>query len=559
MKKIVRFGGVLLCSVVLLVITASFTLGQDASELVIAFLAEDPHSIDPQRTISTGDWSMMDPLFPALVRLDEEAGDLLGGIASSWEVSEDGLTTTFHLIEGIPWVRYNADTGEVEQVLDDEGNPRIVNAHDVVYGWQRAFAPDTGASAVFMVGPVVAGADAYNSGEGSIDDMAIRAVDDFTFEVTAPEVLGFSIQLYGNNILRPVPQWAIEDAGDAWIEPENINSYGPLALMEWVHDESMTYIKNPFWPGSDAYSEAQSDEVLVRFMDGSVALREYEAGNLDISLTVPFDQIPRLQADPALSEELSLMPGVGSTAWGFNVEKPPFDNVHMRRAFSYAVDRDSMVENILQGAGIPAAWWTPPSINLAPSPDTDPEFGVHFDAEKAQEELQLGLADMGLSSVDELPTIVVQFRDQETWRAQAEALQVMFEDTLGIRVELEPSDATTYWANLEVESGQIHYKGWSPDYNDANNFTRDVHRSDGVYNYGRYNNPEWDEMVDTARREPDTDARRDMYHEIERIFIVEDAAVIPLYWSIDVSLEKPNVNRTSFGVFHAFWKWSKTA
>lgn len=558
MKRFFRFSGVLLSLGVLLLFVAALTSAQDTSELVIGFLSEDPNSIDPQRTISTGDWSMMDSLFPALVRLDEEANELLGGIASSWEVSDDGLVTTFHLIEGIPWVRYNAETEEVEQVLDDDGNPRILDAHDVVYGWQRAFAPETGASAVFMVGPVIAGADAYNSGEGTVDDMQIRAVDDFTFEVTAPEVLGFSLQLYGLNIVRPVPQWAIDDAGDAWIEPENINTYGPLALKDWSHDESMTYVKNPFWPGSDAYSEAQSDQVVVRFLENSVALREYEAGNLDITLQVPFDQIPRLQADAVLSQELTLFPGVGSTAWGFNVEKAPFDNVHMRRAFSYAMDRESNVDNILQGAGVPAAWWTPPSISMAPSPETDPDFGIRFDPAKAQEELQLALDEMGLSSIDELPPITIQFRDQETWRAQAEALQVMFEDTLGIRVELEPADATTYWANLEVESGQIHYKGWGPDYNDANNFTRDVHRSDGVYNYGRYNNPEWDQMVDTARRETDPEVRRDMYREIERIFIVEDAAVIPSYWTIAVSLEKPNVERTSFGIFNAFWKWSKT-
>ena len=554
MKKVVRFLTLLLIVLTLL----STAIAQSSSELVIGYLAEDPHSIDPQRTISQGDWSMMDSMFPALVRLDEEAGELLGGISSSWEVSEDGLTTTFNLIEGIPWVRYNADTEEVEQVLDDDGNPRILTAHDVVYGWQRAFAPETGASATFMVGPVIAGAEAYNSGEGTVDDMQIRAVDDFTFEVTAPEVLGFSTQLYGLNIVRPVPQWAIDDAGDAWIEPENINTYGPLALKEWVHDESLTYIKNPYWPGSDAYSEAQSDEVRVRFLERSVALREYEAGNLDIALDVPFDQIPRLQADSVLSQELIIEPGVNSTAWGFNVEKPPMDNVHIRRAFSYAVDRESMVENILQGAGIPAAWWTPPSINLAPSPETDPDFGIRFDPDKAREELQLGLEELGLSSVDELPPITIQFRDQDTWRAQAEALQIMFEDTLGIRVDLEPSDATTYWANLEVESGQIHYKGWGPDYNDANNFTRDVHRSDGVYNYGRYNNPEWDQMVDTARREPDPEVRREMYREIERLLIVEDAAIIPSYWAVAVSLVKPDVEITTISIFKAFWKWGTT-
>jgi oligopeptide transport system substrate-binding protein len=355
---------------------------------------------------------------------------------------------------------------------------------------------------------------------------------------------------------RPTPQWDIEENGDSWIEPDLINSYGPFALKEWAHEESMTYVKNPFWPGSDGYGQAKVDVLVFRMLEASVGLREFEAGNVDVVLAVPTGEVPRLRADPVLSEELYIGPGACSTVWGFHTEKAPFDNVHIRRAFAYAFDSESMVENILQGTAIPSRWFTPSSINMSPDPVADADLGMAFDPEKAQAELALGLEELGLASVDELPSITTVYRDREGEANQAQAFQVMMEDTLGIRVELAPQDPTTYWANLAEDAAQIHLAGWCPDYYDANNFTRDVYRSDGIYNYGRYNNPEWDALVDAARVEIDPEARREMYRQIEQMLVVEDAAVIPSHWSMLVSLTRSNITRTYVpSTLEAFWKW----
>lgn len=559
MSRMVRLLMLTLVLALLMSLFVGITSAQDEKVIVIADQPNDPRSIDPQQGINMRDWNLLNILFPALVTLDEETNAMEPGIVTGWDVSDDGLVTTFHLIEGIPWVRYNFDTDEVEQVLDEEGNPRIVTAHDVVYGWLRALNPETGSFGAFMLAPVVAGGEAYNSGEGTAEDVGIRAVDDFTFEVTAPEVVGFTLSLYGLLNARPTPQWAIEEHGDSWIEPDLINSYGPFALKEWAHEESMTYVKNPFWPGSDGYGQAKVDVLVFRMLEASVGLREFEAGNVDVVLAVPTDEVPRLRADPVLSEQLYVGPGACSTVWGFHTEKAPFDNVHIRRAFAYAFDSESMVENILQGTAIPSRWFTPSSINMSPDPVADADLGMAFDPEKAQAELALGLEELGLASVDELPPITTVYRDREGEANQAQAFQVMMEETLGIRVELAPQDPTTYWANLAEDAAQIHLAGWCPDYYDANNFTRDVYRSDGIYNYGRYNNPEWDALVDAARLETDPEVRRDMYRQVEQMLVVEDAAVIPSHWSMTVSLTRSNITRTYVpSTLEAFWKWDVT-
>jgi oligopeptide transport system substrate-binding protein len=556
MKTKLRIVSVLM---VLLLSTSliNFTSAQSGEKAVtFAAGAGDPRSIDPQQAVDTRDWYTLNVLFPALTTLDEVSNSVVPGIVTGWDVSEDGLVTTFHLIQNIPWVHYNADSEAVEQVMDEDGNPRVVTAHDVVYGWMRALNPETGSFAAFMLAPLVDGAVAYNGAEGSADDVAIRAVDDWTFEVTAPESVGYALGLYGLLNARPTPQWAIEEHGEFWTEPENIHTYGPFALKEWVHEESMTFVKNPFWPGSEGYSQANLDILTFRFLDDTVALREYEAGNIDVVPLVPADQLPRIKADPTLSQELNSSAGACTTVWSFHTAKPPFDNVHIRRAFTYAVDRTTLAEDVLQGADIPARWYTPPSVNFAPTLEEDADIGIEFDAETAQAELQMGLDELGIGSADELPPITMVFRNTDTDNNIAQALQVMWRDTLGMQVELSPLDPTTYWSLQAEDGGQIHTAGWCPDYNDANNYTRDVMRSDGIYNYGRWNSPEFDALVDEARLETDVEARRELYRQIEQLMVVEEAAVMPLVWRGNNALTKPHIERTFVpsGV-EAFWKW----
>ena len=133
---------------------------------------------------------------------------------------------------------------------------------------------------------------------------------------------------------------------------------------------------------------------------------------------------------------------------------------------------------------MPARWYTPPSIAFAPTLEDNPDLGIAFDADKAKAELQLGLTDLGLSSVDQLPPITVEFGDSPFNNSIGQALQVMWQDTLGITVRSIRWIRTTYWTIMGEDAGQIYAGGWCPDYNDANNYTRDVMYSTSTNNFG---------------------------------------------------------------------------
>lgn len=559
MKNVFRL--VVLVLIVMLAVPSmtGIATAQDGEKtLVTAYGLGDPHSIDPQLGIDTRDITLVTQLFPGLTWLNEVTREVELAMAASYDVSEDGTVYTFHLLEDVPWVRYNADSGEVEQIMDADGNPRYVTAGDFVFGWTRALDPATASPGAYMLAPYIVGAAEFNAGEGSAEDLGFQALDDYTLEVTSPEAVGYALGIYGLGLARPVPAWALEESGDVWTEPENIATYGPFALKDWTHDESITFVKNPFWPGSVGVGQAKLDELTVRFMDNPVQLREYEAGNMDV-IFAPISELDRIRADSTLSAELSIVPGLCSQAWGFHTKKAPFDNVHIRRAFTFAVDRQTLVDYVTKGGEIPARWYTPPSISMAPTLEDNPDLGVEYNPELAQEELALGLEEMGLDSADDLPAITVVFGNTETLSLTAQALQVMWEETLGVRVELSGLDTTTYWSTLEEDAGQIFRAGWCPDYNDANNYLRDVMRSDSIYNYGHWENDEFDQLVDEARLLTDPDERRALYAEAEQLMVVEDAGTMPLYWPIAATLTKPYVSRTvSTTGFQAYWKWDIT-
>ncbi len=520
--------------------------------------ANDPRSIDPQRAVDTRDWGLVNQFFPSMAIQSLKTGELEPAMAKDWKVSDDGLTFTFHMLEQVPWVRYNADTGAVEEVKDDSGATRYVTAKDFVFGFMRALNPETGSPAAYMLAPYIKGATEYNAGTGKAEDVAIRAVDDYTFEVIAPEKVGFTLAIYSIINAKATPEWDITANADAWTEPENINSYGPYAMKGWEHEATMTLVKNPFWPGNTGIPQAKIDEVNLKFIDEVVGLRDFEAGTLDWTL-VPGDQIARIESDPNLSPLLKVVPGVCIQAWNFNTTKPPFDNVHIRRAFNYAVDRQSLVDNVLVGGQTAAVFYTPPGVPGAPS-GTDAAKQVQlFNADKAKEELALGLADLGLTSVDQLPKVTVEFGNAAELNAVAQTLQAMWLETLGVQVDLAQIDNTVYWSKQEEDGGQIHRGGWCPDYNDPNNYLRDVYRSDSIYNYGKWNNPEFDKAIDEARVETDPAKRLALYTQAETLLSVTDSATMVLYYTGRPQVTKPTLQRSySPAGTEYFWEWDLT-
>jgi oligopeptide transport system substrate-binding protein len=186
---------------------------------------EEIPTIDPALGTDTASIQVIEEVTIGLTRLDEEA-NLLPGFAQTWDISEDGLTYTFYLLEGVPWVRWNGE--EVEEVLDDEGNVRYVMAQDFEYGLKRTCNPETASDYAYVVAFAIEGCDELNTAEGFsdlgeeeqqalIDGVAVKALDDYTLEMTFTTPAVYNINIAGLWVARAMPQWIIEEKGDRWI------------------------------------------------------------------------------------------------------------------------------------------------------------------------------------------------------------------------------------------------------------------------------------------------------------------------------------------------------
>lgn len=526
----------------------------------ITMVSGDLLTIDPAQSESSAQIEVVNQIFIGLTNQDVTTGVTGLGIATDYtaEEQEDGsVVYTFTLADNVPWVRYNADSGAVEQITDESGSPRLVTAQDVAYGMLRTLAPETASPYSGLLIPFVVGGDEYNAGEGAAEDVGVNVVDDFTLEITAPDTASFATAIYGLWMSRPQPQFAIEEFGDVWTEPENIATNGPYALMEWAHDESITLVRNPFWPGSETVPQAQVEMVTFRFLDIPQQFAEYQAGTLD-AVQVPSDQLAFVQADPTLSAEFQTGGNPCTYYVGFdNTEEGPSSNANFRRALSMAIDRQAIVDNILQGGQQVAGFFTYYGLNAAPLQADYPESAVMSDPEGAQEALTLALEELGVASVGELPQLTYVYNDTALHASIAQAVQQMWSETLGIQVELSARESTGYFDSLSQDAPPIYRAGWCQDYSDANNFMYDVFFSETSQNDTNFVNAEFDELVLQARLETDVQARRDLYAQAEQILVQEQAAIAPIYYYSLQLLVRPNIERApSITGNEAYYLWS---
>jgi oligopeptide transport system substrate-binding protein len=525
--------------------------------LVTSLGDSDVPTLDPSLVQDTSAMQMGTQLFVGLTILDEETGEVQPGMATDWEVSGDGLVYTFHIRDDVPWVKLDSVGGEVEQVLDDAGSHRVVNCHDFLHGVRRTLDPNTGSPYAY-VNWVIQNAGAVNGEDnplfGEVDAIGVECLDNFTIQYTLHEPAAFFPSIAHMSINWAQPHWLIEEEGERWIEAGILQSYGPYTLFDWTHDASITFIANPFWPGTDSIPKPSINYIHSLFLDDLEALAYYEAGLLDVA-KVPLAEIDRVRADPVLSQELNISPTRCSYYYGFNVTKPPFDDPNVRRAFSWAIDRTALLENVTKGGQEPARWFSRPGLTAAPDPKQGDDFGppVTADPEKAQK----FLAASSYSSAENLPEITLMHNESSGHARIAEAIQQMWKENLGVDVNIATQEWKAYIETLEQDTPQVWRLGWCADYPDASNFAKDVFRSDSGNNYTRWHNDEFDSLVDEAALNTDPQMRKELYVAAEKILVEDDAAIIPIYWYTGVEVTKPYVNRTfGRGGQEAFWKWT---
>jgi oligopeptide transport system substrate-binding protein len=512
----------------------------------------DIPTLDPALGTDTSSIQVAVETFVGLTRADEVTNIVEPGMATEWDISEDGLTYTFYLRDDVPWVRWTGD--EVVEVTDEEGNVRYVNAYDFEYGVLRTLDPALASDYAYVLGMAIAGADAFNTGE--TDDpttVGVKAIDATTLEMTFIEPAAYNAAIAGMWIAYAQPQWIIEERGDRWTETGFFQGYGPYVMKEWVHDSYLTMVANPFWPGSETTPKAAIEEVTFTMLDQSPAFADYEAGQLDV-VPAPLADMDRIKADPVLSAELKIAPYFCTYYYGFNTQADVVSDVRVRRALSQALDRQSLIDNVTKADQVPAQWFSRPGLAGSPTLESHPDLGVVYDPEAAKAVLQEYLDETGQAAAD--LDLTLMFNTSEGHRKIAEAIQQMWKDALGVEVKLVNQEWKVYLKTIKgAETPQIWRLGWCLDYADANNFIREVFAVGGSGNpkdaeTGEpnggifYQSDAFEAKVLEAARELDPMARVDLYAEAEQMLVWDDAVMIPIYWYTRATMTKPYVTRT---------------
>ncbi|RLD02144.1 MAG: hypothetical protein DRI46_01325 [Chloroflexi bacterium] len=510
-------------------------------------LGTEPPTLDPSLATDTTSVDIQENLFIGLTNFNPVTNEVEPYLATSWDIAEnaDGEQTwTFHLRDDVPWVKYDPISGETTQEVDADGNPRFVNAYDVEYGVKRTVDPATGSDYAYVT-YVIKNAAAINGGdeELTIDDLGVKALDETTVEFTLEYPAGYFDGISTMWIVKPMPAWAIDEWGDKWTEAGLIVTSGPYVLESWIHGGELSLVKNPLWIAADSVQIERVDFVMITEASTSFAL--YENNELD-STGVPLPEMDRVKADPVLSEELRIAPVPCTYYYGFTNSKPPLDDVRVRRAFSQAIDRQSLADNVLKGGQIPATSFAPPGIFGAPEPGT---VGLGYDAAAAKASLQEYLDEKGMT-IDEFNAldVVMMHNTSEGHARIAAAIQQMWADVLGVTVRVENQEWAVYLDTLKnttplEDMPHIWRLGWCADYPDENNWVHEVFNADAGANRLRREAGEFDALTAAAGIEPDPAKRAEMYAEAERLLTEVETAYAPIYHYTSVNVSKPWLTR----------------
>lgn len=513
----------------LTLLTASLlTLGTAASAVAPVVHAEDeqvlelaigsePPTIDPALATDSTSGAIIRNVFEGLTSVDEN-GEVQPGVAESWEVSEDLLTYTFKLREGAKW---------------SNGDP--VKASDFEYAWKRVLNPET-ASQYSSIMYAIAGAEAFNAGEGKEEEVGVKAIDDNTLEVKLAQPTPYFLELTAFYTYMPVHQatvqkednWAAE-AGDLYV------TNGAFSLEEWNHSSDYVLVPNEEYWDRDA---VQLDRVNVQIIEEeSTANTQFQAGALDY-LGAPYSTVSLDAIDLFKSEDQLETKDYAAIYWyKVNTTDDVMKNVNIRKALALGFNRQGLVENVLKGGQQPATSIVPPAIEGF---EEDPGFFKDADYDHAKEYLAKGLEELGMKDPAEL-TINLSINTSEAHASIAQYIQEEWAKNLGIQTQIDNSEWQVYLDKVSQLDYQVARLGWIADYNDASTFLEMYSTADNGNNDTGWENEEYKNLLDQAAQEADEAKRTELLKDAQAI-IMEEMPVIPVYFYVNNYVVADKVN-----------------
>ncbi|MEZ5502735.1 MAG: peptide ABC transporter substrate-binding protein [Halioglobus sp.] len=476
----------------------------------------EPQGLDPHVVTGLPESHIIDALFEGLTVKNPYTLESEPGVAQRWEVSEDGLTVTFHLNPAARW-----------------SNGDSMTAQDYVWSWKRALDPAMGNQYAYMLYPVE-NAEAFATGKlADFGEVGVKALDDHTLQVRLNAPTPYFIQLMDHHSTFAVHRPTIEKFGKytdrftPWTRVENIVSNGAFRLKDWQLNRRVTVEK------SDTYWDRDRVKLngIVFYPTENISSEErmFRVGQLHYTQTVPLDKIPVYRAMP--DSPYVNAPYLGTYYYLLNINKPPLDDVRVRQALSMALDRERLNNTVLHGTNVPAYGITPPGTLGYEPPRV---FG--HDLQRAR---QL-LAEAGYPNGEGWPGLQLIYNTSESHLKIAVALQQMWKDALNIDVTLANQEWKVYLDSVDQMNFQMARRGWIGDYVDPNNFL-DLFLCGGGNNNTGFCDPRYDELI--QRQAPLAKTREERYaiFSTAETLLMEQMPIIPIYTYTSNHLIHPSV------------------
>lgn len=499
--------------------------GSTAGKQLVIEIGPNPETIDPalNSTVDGGNYILF--AFEGLLSIDEH-NKVQPGSAESWSVSDDGLVWTFTLRDGLKWSDGSAMTAE-----------------DFVYSWQRVADPNTAAPYGETVLGMVAGykeaignpdADGNLTTEPDMSKLGVKALDAKTLQVTLAYPCPYFDKLAAFATLSPVNKATIDANGDAWAtEAASYICNGPFYISEWVPSSYILFTKNPNYWNADAIKLGSIKALLME--DPNAAYSAYQTGEALLIKDVPTEEIASLDGNA----EFYISPTLGTYYLSLNTQRDAFKDPRVRQALSLAIDRKYVADAIMGGVytaagnllGTGVADWDGSEFKDNAN-GGKPYIDVENHAANVARAKEL-MAEAGYPNGEGYPIITYSTNDAGFHKAVAEYLQQAWKE-LGITLNVEVVEWSSFTPLRRAGEYDAARNGWLFDYNDPTNML-DLFYSTNGNNDGKYNNPEYDALLDAARNTLDPQARFAILHQAEDL-IMADAGMIPVAWYNDFYL-----------------------
>lgn len=479
-------------------------------------------SFDPHVSAAAADWGAEGMVFRGLYKLDREnrpEPELADGMP---EISDDGLTYTVDLKEGLTW-----------------SDGTALEAGDFVAGIVRTCAPDWQSYYAGVIGNITgcleyqAATEATDTDRSALEAaIGVKAVDADTLEFTLANAQPTFTTILTLPATWPVPTHIVDGAGAEWPQPADLVFNGPYTVESYKAGDSMVFTRNDAYGGE---RRASIGRVTFRYIEeASQANNAFRSGEI---LVARADKSVLGSLTQEFEDELVAGQPTTSVGLAMQMEREPLDNFDFRLALSRATDRERIATEILAGAGLPTTSWTPASILQLEGDPLDFDDDIGFDPDAARE----SMAAAGFPDGEGAPELELLIRDDAANRDVAQFLQQQWKEILGIDIRIETADTRTGISRILEGDFDLTYFPWGHDYPDPESWMQGLFNTGGGMNLYRCSNDEIDGLLEAAQFNTDDDERREQYTDVNELISSELCGITPMYFLAEQYLVSPDV------------------